>query len=349
MKKTTLFVLTILFSIGPLFFSGCDSSEATPEAGKNDKKFALVKTSKFEAGNFTGTIDLLGIAKASKSANLSAEEGGKILRYLKSKGEFVKAGETILEIDNLLLKSNMDAAKANYDLAEVNFQKLERVYKENASSELAYLQAKYQRDGAKANYDLMKSRYEKTFIKAPFNGYFDEKYAEEGEVVAPGQAVLSLVNSSEVKIVVGVPENYVAQIKQGEKVKVRFKDLNGLELTSRITYIGKTINPSNRTFSVEILLPNQNNLIKPELNAEVSIQQDVYTNIVSVPENLLLKTDAGFVLFVEKNGVAEQRVVEVLGRSGNKVALKSGVTADDNVVTVGYQGLVPGENLKVVN
>lgn len=349
MQKYSLFVVTLLFTTSLLLFTGCDSSEANPENGKNNTKFALVKTAKFEAGTFTGSIDLLGIVKASKSANISAEEGGKILRFLKTKGEFVKAGETILEIDNLLLKANRDAAKANYDLAEVNFQKLERVYKENASSELAYLQAKYQRDAAKANYELMNTRYEKTFIKAPFSGYFDEKYAEEGEVAAPGQAVLSLVNSSEVKVVVGVPENYVSNIKPGEKVKVRFKDLNGMELHSKVSYIGKTINTSNRTFSVEVILPNLNNAIKPEMNAEVFIEQGVHRDIISIPENLILKTDAGFVLFVEKNGKAEQRVIEILGRSGNKVAVKSGVTGEDNIVIVGYQSLVPGENLKVVN
>lgn len=349
MKKQSLYILILAAALGSFFIQGCDSSEATPENGKKDTKFSLVRTAKFPAGAFTGSIDLLGVVKASKAANLSAEEGGKILKFNKSKGDYVKAGETILEIDNLLLKSNMDAAKANYDLAEVNFQKLERVYKENASSELAYLQAKYQRDAAKANYELMKSRYDKTFIKAPFAGYFDDQFAEEGEVVAPGQAVLSLVSSSEVKVVIGVPENYVADIKQGEKVKVRFKDLNGAEFTSKISYIGKTINASNRTFPVEVVLPNGSNQIKPEMNAEVFIQQNVYQNIVTIPENFLIKTDAGHVIFIEKDGKAEQRVVQILGRSGNKVAIKSGLTGEENVVVVGYQSLVPGENIKVVN
>lgn len=349
MKNSVKLYLLALLALSSLIVTGCGDSKANPDEEKSKEKSALVKTQQFPYEDYTDNISVLGVVKASKSANISAEEGGKIVRFNKTKGDYVQQGDVIAEIDNMLLKSNMDAAKAQYDLAEVNFVKQEKVYKENASSELAYLQAKYQRDAAKAQYELIKTRFEKTFVKAPFSGYIENKFSEIGEVVAPGQSLVVLVYTSEVKISAGVPENYINRIKQGEKVKVIFKDLDNKEFTSRVSFVGRTINTSNRTFNVEVELSNPNNLIKPELNAELFIEQGTFVKTITVPENILLKTDAGYVVYVENNGRAEQRVVELLGRFNNKAAIKSGLTDTDNVITVGYQSIVAGEKVKVMN
>ncbi|QOJ28883.1 MAG: efflux RND transporter periplasmic adaptor subunit [Ignavibacteriales bacterium] len=349
MKQSFKLYLLAFIAVSALLVTGCGDSKANPDEAKSNEKFALVKTARFAYQDYVDNITVLGVVKASKTANISAEEGGKIVRFSKTKGDFVQQGDIIAEIDNMLLKSNMDAAKAQYDLAEVNFVKLEKVYKENASSELSYLQAKYQRDAARAQYELIKARFEKTYVRAPFSGFIENKFSEIGEVVAPGQTLVVLVNSSEVKISVGVPENYVNRIKQGDRVKVRFKDLDNKEYTSRVSFVGRTINTANRTFNVEIELSNQGNLIKPELNAEVFIEQGTFVKTITVPENILLKTDAGYVAFVENNGRAEQRVVELLGRFDNKAAIKSGLTDTDNVIIVGYQSIVPGEKVKVMN
>ncbi|GMU85375.1 MAG: RND transporter [Ignavibacteriales bacterium] len=349
MKNSMKLYLLALVAVSSLLVIGCGDSKANPDEAKSKEKFALVKTQQFSYHDYTDNISVLGVVKAAKTANISAEEGGKIVRFNKAKGDYVQQGDIIAEIDNLLLKSNMDAAKAQYDLAEVNFVKQERVYKENASSELAYLQAKYQRDAAKAQYELIKARFEKTYVRAPFSGFIENKFSEMGEVVAPGQTLVVLVYTSEVKISAGVPENYINRIKQGDKVKVRFKDLDNKEFVSRVSFVGRTINTSNRTFNVEIELANTNNLIKPELNAEVFIEQGTFIKTITIPENIMLKTDAGYVVYVESNGRAEQRVVELLGRFDNKAAIKSGLNDTDNVITVGYQNIVAGEKVKVMN
>ncbi len=349
MKNSIKLYMLALIVIASVAAAGCGDSKANPDEEKSKEKFALVKTQQFAYQDFTDNITVLGVVKASKTANISAEEGGKIVRFNKTKGDYVQQGDIIAEVDNMLLKSNMDASKAQYDLAEVNFVKQERVYKENASSELAYLQAKYQRDAAKAQYELIKARFEKTFVRAPFTGFIENKFGEIGEVVAPGQSLVVLVSTSEVKISVGVPENYINKIKHGDKVKVRFKDIDNKEFTSRVSFVGRTINTSNRTFNVEIELSNPNNLLKPELNAEVFIEQGTFIKTITIPENIMLKTDAGYVVYVEVNGKAEQRVVELLGRVDNKAAIKSGLTDTDNVITVGYQNIVQGEKVKVMN
>ncbi len=149
--------------------------------------------------------------------------------------------------------------------------KQEQIYKEKVISELQFLNSKYERDAAKANYELIKARYERTFIKAPFTGIVDARFAEIGEMVLPGSPVVSVVSMYKIKLEAGVPENYVNMVKKGDSVKVVFKDLNNSVYYEKVSYVGNTISTDNRTFPIEINIDNRDGKIKPELSAQIYI------------------------------------------------------------------------------
>jgi RND family efflux transporter MFP subunit len=324
------------------------------DAGGNEKKkeepgsFIYVETEKVQFQPFVSYISLIGYAKANQEADVASDEGGKIKSFVKDKGNYVKEGDVILIVENDVLKANLDAAKAQYDMAEINFKKQEEIYNQKVTSELQYLNAKYERDAAKANYELIKSRYDKTFIKAPFAGIIDLKYIEEGEFAPPGAAIISLVSIDRIKIEAGVPENYVGDIKAGNRVKIVFNDLGGETFDEKISYVGSSINVDNRTFPIEIIINNKDRRIKPELNAVVKVERKNFDKAALVPEDIVSKTDLGNVVFVEENGIAKMRVVKVEGRYDNKAAITEGLKEGDNLVLVGFQNLVDGEKVKVL-
>ena len=349
MKKIiNLLVFGLALSILLLTVS-CGDSEGSEQKNDNAESTVYVKTIKLKSESYVDYISLLGVAKAFYHSNLSSEEGGKIKEFLKNKGHFVRKGEVILVLENDVLKSNMDAAKAQYDMAENNFSKQEQIYKENVISELQFLNSKYERDAAKANYELIKARYDRTFIKAPFTGIVDAKFAEIGEMVIPGSPVVSVVSMYKIKIEAGVPENYVNMVKKGDSVKIVFKDLDNSIYNAKVSYVGNTISTDNRTFPIEIKLDNRDGKIKPELSAQIYVHKKKYTQAIVIPEETVTKTDLGYVVFVEEDGVAKMRVVEIIGRTNNMIALKSGVKEGDQLITVGFQSLVDGTKIKVVN
>jgi RND family efflux transporter MFP subunit len=347
MKKITFEILSVLIMLS-IFFNACSDAGGNEKEKEDPGSFTYVETTKLKSEPFVSYISLVGVVKAYQKAEVAVEEGGIIENFLKEKGSYVKQGDVILELQNEVLKANLDAAKAQYDMAENNFKKQEEVYNQKVTSELQYLNAKYERDGAKANYELIKSRYEKTFIKAPFSGIFDKKYIEEGEYAAPGTPIVSLVSMDRVKIEAGVPENYVNDIKAGNNVKIVFNDLGGITYDEKISYVGSTINSDNRTFPVEIIISNRDGKIKPELNADVKIERVKFEKSVVVPEEVVIKTDQGNVVFVEESGIAKMRVVDVAGRFGNKVAVSDGLKEGDMLITVGYHKLIDGEKVKVL-
>lgn len=351
MKSKSKIVLSlILIAALALLNISCDNSEGS-EQGKNTSNdpSVFVRTLELKSEQFTDYIFVLGVAKAFYQANLSSDEGGRIKKFVNDKGSYVKEGEVIVELDNDVLKAGLDAAKAQYDMAENNFLMQEQIYKENVTSELQYLNAKYERDAAKANYELIKARYERTFIKAPFSGIVDRKFAERGELVLPGAPIVSLVNIFRIKIEAGVPENYVNHVNKGDSVKVIFKDLENKEYRAVLSYVGRTITTNNRTFPIEIYLNNSNSSIKPELSAQVYIQKAKFDSAIIIPEEVVTNTDLGYTVFVEENGIAKMRIVDIISRSNNKVAVKSGLKKGENLIYVGFQNLVDGIKVKVVN
>lgn len=349
MKTTGLKILTLLTGLSFLFFlNSCADADGSEKKDEEAGSFTYVQIMKAKSEPFVKYISLIGVAKPFKTADIAAEEGGIIAKFSKDKGAYVKDGEVILVLKNEVLKANLDAAKAQYDMAETNFRKQEEIYRQKVTSELQFLNSKYERDAAKANYELIKSRYEKTFIKAPFSGIVDQKYIEEGEFAGPGTPIITLVSIDRIKVEAGVPENYVNDVKAGNNVKVIFNDLEKAEYNEKISYVGSSIDRDNRTFLIEILILNKGRKIKPELNAEVKVEKEMYKDVVVIPENIVTETDQGNIVFVEENGAAKMRVVEVVSRFDNKAAVNRGLKEGENLIHVGYQNLIDGEKVKVL-
>lgn len=347
--KLLILPLLIVFSFA---VSSCSESEGSEKSSKNSEdntRAVSVETLELKGTNYIDYINVIGTLKPLEKASLSYQTGGIIKEIVKDKGEKVSAGETIVIIDNDVLKANLDGAKANFELAEVTFQKQEKIYKDKVNSEYQLLEAKFRRDQAKANYELIKAQYDQTFIKAPFSGMVDAKYYEEGEFAAPGTPIVNLINSSKIKIEAGVPERYVGEIKTGRNARVIVKSVSSNEVIGRISYVGSSVITDNRTFPVDIIINNGNLKYKPELSAEVFIESGSYNNVVTVPDEVVTRIDNGYVVYVAKDGKAESRIIEILNRSQGKIAVKSGLKEGENLIVVGHQNLINGQKINIVN
>lgn len=342
--------LVLLPLAAMVMFAGCGGeNKDEKDKKKKPEKLAIVQVQPVKFENFTGYIDAIGQVKPEKISKVGAALGGKIVKFNVDKGTRVSAGTIICMLDNAILKANLDAAKADLDLSEINLKKQEQIYKQNAGTEFQYLQAKYTFEAKKASFEAIKEQYENTFVKAPFAGVVDKKHYEIGEVAAPGAPIVTIISDA-LKVETGVPEKYVSSIKPGKKGTLIFAELDSLEVSSTISYVAKSVDATARTVSVELRLPNPARF-KPEMNAEVRIDDKVYSSVPVVPEEVVVKTDLGYVVFVAvKKGnvmIAEMREVEILSRSNNRVALSGKLNEGEQLITVGYQTLVNGEKIDV--
>ncbi|MCK6693853.1 MAG: efflux RND transporter periplasmic adaptor subunit, partial [Thermoanaerobaculia bacterium] len=193
-----------------------------------------------------------------------------------------------------------------------------------------------------------KEQWQQTHIYAPISGTVDMVILKTGQAISPGIPLCNIINLGQLKIVGNVTEAYAAKVRQGYPVQVFFPDLNR-EISSRVTYVSKTIDPTNRTFSVECSLPAGNDY-RANMIAVLKIIDYQNPNAIVIPVNLIQTGAEGdFVLTAEKSGDNRAVVKKATVRQGSNyngmVEIKDGLKKGDWVISTGFQDVNSGETV----
>lgn len=328
--------------------AGAEGTQADPFVRVINVEVAEITTE-----SFVDQIRLTGTVWANQDVEVAAEESGVIREILKEKGARVQAGEPLLRIDGAILSAQVAQARAQAELASQAWERRKRLWEEDrVGSEIAYLEAKFGAEQTAANLRGLEERLSRTLIRAPFAGTLEARLVEVGSMVGPGQVVARVVDLDPVRIVAGVPERYAADVRTGARAVVTFDVFPGDAHEAPITFVGATVDPRNRTFPIEIVIPNPRRLIKPEMVSNVALARVELDAAVVVPQDALVRVENGYVVFVvvERDGatVAEVRPV-VLGPSQRNMAVvEHGVEPGDRLIVLGHKSVADGDRVKVV-
>ena len=345
MNSTTR-AIAALVMLSTLLLSSCSKQETNgngKEVQPVDVRVEILKPSRL-----VDAIQVAGTVKASEDASLSPEEGGVVKEWKARKGQTVKKGDLVIVLRDEVIKAGYDAALAQYKMAELNLEKQRKVFDEQGISELQIKNIEYTRDAAKANADLMKARWERTQIRAPFDGIVDNIVPNEGDFAPPGMPVARVVNTSTVKIQADIPEMYSGSVSVGSPAMITFDALPGDTLRGKVNFVGSSVSSANRAFQVEIVVINPYRKIKSEMVAKVKILRETRLNALLVSENILQLVDRDRrIVYVENGGKAEERRLTVGGHQGIMVEVLEGLKAGDHLIVSGYQKVINGTPVNV--
>ena len=301
---------------------------------------------------FIHSFEALGKVEADRSVNLLPEMGGQIKRVLVSEGERVVAGQTLIELDNSVMRSSLDEVKKSLSLATTLFEKQERLWKQGIGSEVQYLQAKTNKESLEQRIQTVQNQLAMSRVKAPFAGTVDEMNAKEGEFAAPGMALGRLISTGKASVTADIPESYSNVVGKGQKVDLFFPSINK-SLEARVTQVSDYINPDNRSYKVYVNLPASTEY-KPNMLAKVKVRDYEADQALSVPAALVQQDMEGnnyvFVWKLVKDGIGlvEKRTVEVGKNNGEQVEIKSGLTLGETLVDKGARTVRDGQSVKVM-
>lgn len=329
----------------------CAGDDAGTQRTSGEKDPATkVRVETLGRSEFTESFEAVGIVKASDDILIPSEEGGVLRKWLASKGDIVEKNTTIALLSDDVLKPGYESALAQYNSAELTYQKQKAVYKEKAISQWQLMTAQYNRDAAKAQADLMKARFERTVVKSPVNGILDERFLDEGELASPGMPIARVVNIANVRILASIPEHLAGSIARGTEGSFTVAAYPGRVFTGKITFVGSALSPDNRTFPVELEVRNPGKLLKPEMIVRLKIQQSASRQALLVKQELIRLIDRNtYVIFVADKGLAKQKTVTIGARSGNLVEVVSGLSDGDLLIAVGFQNLVDGQPIDIID
>jgi len=319
------------------------------ELAKSDSTSAKKEKSKLVAfqpvvpADFTHYIELQGKIDALNIAFVTPRNGvgGQVKEIYVKKGDMVKKGQLLLKLDDALLLQQLATARQQLDYAKNLYERRKNLWSQQIGSEVELVTAKNQVDQAQLQVDLINRQIELTRVYADINGVADIVNIRLGEIFT-GNNQLQLVNTTELKAVAQVPENYLGQVKVGSNVKVVIPELNNKTMDTKISVTGKTIDPSNRGFYIEANLPFDKDFY-PNQIALIKIQDYTTSGAITIPVNSLQNDEKGkYVMVAVQEGsrlVARKKIITIGRMYDDKIEILSGIKPGDNIITEGYQGL----------
>ena len=318
---------------------------------KREKSRRLVTTKSIDRSDFERFVEIQASVQAGDVVYASSETGGRIIRLNVKEGQQIRKGQLIAKTDMESINKQIDELNTSLGLAVEVYERQKRLWDQNIGSEIQYLQAKNNKERIEKSLETLKHQLTKANVYAPISGVIDKVMVESGEVAAPGSPIVEILNSRNVKVVADVPENYLKAIRKGEQVKIKFPALDK-EMQARVSLIGSSINPANRTFEVEVQVPNRDGTLKPNLLSVMLINDLTEKDIVKVPLELVQQEVSGkdyvYIKGEGTEGPIAKKVYVTTGESyQGEIIIKEGLKGGEELIVDGARGLAENELIQV--
>jgi membrane fusion protein (multidrug efflux system) len=275
-------------------------AKATPDSAVTVKA-KEVSVTDLVPRTFNHYVQTQGSVDAEDNITLSAKTMGAVTAVYVTEGQQVSKGQTLVQLDNSVIKQNIEAMKSQYELTVAIYNRQKNLWDQKIGTEVQYLQAKTNMENLEKQINSLEEQSDQSRITTPINGTVDMVSAKLGESMAPGMPAVKVINTSNLKLVANVSEAYVTSIKKGNDVLVNIPELNK-ELKAKVSFVGKNIDQLSRTFSVEIKLPSLPEL-RPNMTGIVKIIFHSEPSTLVVPVNVVQDINKQKIVYVaESNG-----------------------------------------------
>jgi RND family efflux transporter MFP subunit len=303
-----------------------------------NKRLTAVNTLKAQRKLFQHFIEVQGTVEAEQSVELFPESSGNITNIFVEEGQNVYKGQTLIQIDNSILKTNMAELQTQLELASTTYERQKRLWDQNIGSEIQFLQSKAKKEGLENSIESLKAHAKKLKISAPFSGTVDEVFSKIGGLATPMTPAIRLVNLKQVHVESEVTETYLKHIQKGTEVELFFPTI-GKNISAKVNQVANYINPDNRSFKIRIKVNNPNSELKANLLADLKIN-DFKQNGIVIPTKLIQKDRMGdsfvYTLKKEKDAyVVEKTYIVQKMTYANESFIEKGLLEDVLIVDKG--------------
>ena len=318
------------------------------------KKVDLVSVETIKPVSFHHYLETQGSVQTKQNVLIYPETGGLLKEVFVRKGQHVTKGQVLATIDDGGLSQQVTQLEIQRDLAKTTYERQAKLWKQKIGSEIQYLQTKANYEAQEQAIAQLNKTLDKSKITAPFAGVIDDIIKEEGNIISPGPGseIFRIVNLNNMYIEADIPESHLSTIQKGKEVQISFPAL-GEGLTSSIRQVGNFINPGNRSFTVEIGVPNKKGLVKPNLTARLKINDYTNDSAILIPQSIISEDSEGrqYVYTADsKSGktLAVKTFVETGMTSDNDIEVLDGLKKGDSIIVDGARTVKNNQEVKII-
>ncbi len=343
-----LFVGVLVIGGGLIWGSQLQAAEPKEAAAPPAMPPMPVETMEVRVAEAAQQITAVGSLQSNESVILSSEIAGRVTKISFAEGVAIQADKLLIQLDDAVLKAQLDQAQANLTLHEADYRRAEALLQDHAISQqerdTAY--ARWALD--KASVKLAEAQWRKTQIRAPFSGTLGLRQVSPGDYVQPGKPLVNLEDTRTLKVEFSIPEKYSASIAEGQNFALQSAAFAGRDFNGTIYAINPLVDATSRSLVVRGRLDNLDGLLRPGQFANLQLTIAAREDALFIPEQAVIPQPQSNLVFKVVEGKAEMVPVQLGQRSKGWVEVVSGLIAGDLVVTGGHQKIGPGSPVQSI-
>lgn len=343
--KKTLFLILI-----PLLLGSC--SDTHPSQLKErliggNKQERIIPVGILNIDSTSGIISNTypGTLEEGQSVDLAFKYGGIIDRINVKEGSQVRKGQVLAHVASPSMESTVRSAQATLTQAEDAYNRLKKVHDNGSLPEIKWKEMEANLEKAQAAYDLANAMMIENTLTAPFSGTIASVNAETGENLPPMKPVMSLINTEKLSVKISVPEDEITKIHIGDQAEIVIPALDNKTYNGQVTEKSMTSSLLTHSYPVKVLIEKPDKELAPGMIGKVMLKADVSSGII-VPANAILIDREGKFVWVEEDGKATRRFIQISGYSGPGVIVSEGLKSGDHVIVEGYQKISEGMKVR---
>lgn len=298
--------------------------------------------------DFPLAVEALGNASANEAVEIRPEVTAKLTSIQFDEGQFVEAGEVLVELENVEPLADLAAARATLVEIDAQYNRLQQLFKTQAVSESQLQQLEAQREAARAALAAAQARLEDTIVRAPFAGRLGLRRVSLGSLVMPSTIITTLDDTTSIKLDFDVPEIFISRVDRGLFIVARSAAWPEIEFYGTVTSVDTRVDPVTRTVIVRSEIPNAEGRLRAGMFLTVTLLKEV-TDALMIPEAALVpdrSTQSVFV--VGEGGIVQKRTVHTGRRRPGQIEILEGLSPGERVIVQGTQKARDGREVRVI-
>ncbi len=283
-----------------------------------------------------------GRIEAVQAVELRSDEQGRVTALLFHEGQLVARGAPLVRIDDAMLRAQAERADADRDLARQQLERVRRLRAQNAATPADLERVEAAARSATAALAVLQLQIARSIVRAPFAGVVGQRFVSLGDYITTTTPLLTLQTVDPQRAVIEVPERHAVRLKLGQTVEFTVAAEPSRTFAARVDFIDPVVQNENRTIMVKALARNPDRILKPGMFIEARLATATRANAIVVPEDAVQPLRTANIVWVDANGKASRRVVQLGARSQGIVEILSGVKPGELVVVGGLERMAEG-------
>ncbi|MBN1625257.1 MAG: efflux RND transporter periplasmic adaptor subunit [Deltaproteobacteria bacterium] len=342
-----ILILSLFILIGNIREKSARLEEEKRNAVKAETSVQVV-TLTLQPARLEETLNLPAAVESFENLWVKSEASGLVTNILVKEGQMVQKGQVLVELDQRDYTANLERIEASHKLVTIEYNRISELFKRNiaAASEVDKLEA--QLKDLEVQLKAARLALERTRITAPISGRLNEIETKIGDWMTYDKPVAQILQIGEVKVTVGIPESDVSAVTDLKEADIIIDALDKMKVKGKKYFLSRQPGDLARLYNLELVVDNPEGRILPGMFARVQIVKKRFEDTLAVPLYAVISQDEENFVYIENNGRAEKRIVELGILEGWMVQVKSGLAAGDRVIIVGHRLAGEGQAVQVM-